>query len=81
VDKLKELERPEGEDGETAEKFVNAVASDIEGKGIPALEDLRDAVKKNDEQAAQQAAARLQGVETAESDKLARDLGATACAD
>ncbi|MEA2363326.1 MAG: hypothetical protein QOD71_2471 [Thermoleophilaceae bacterium] len=81
VDKLKALEQPDGEAGRAAEKFVAAVKTDIEGKGIPALEELRDALKKNDKQAAEKAARRLQAVQTTESDKLARDIGATACGD
>ncbi|MBA3262508.1 MAG: hypothetical protein H0T69_08585 [Thermoleophilaceae bacterium] len=81
VDKLKDLERPEGADGEAAQKFVNALETDIEDKGIPALEDLRDALKENDQQAAQKAAQRLQAIQTTNSDRLARDVGAKSCAD
>jgi hypothetical protein len=80
VDQLKDLERPDGAAGETAEKFVNAVDSDIGDKGIPALEDLRDAVKKKDQQAAQKAYQRLQTIETTTSDKLAREAGVKGCA-
>ena len=40
------------------------IQSDIEGKGIPALEDLRDAVKSKDQAAAQKAAQELQAIET-----------------
>lgn len=81
VDELKGLERPAGDAGEAADKFVNALQSDIEDKGIPALEDLRDALKDNDQQAAQKAAQRLQAIETTNSDKLARDVGAKGCAE
>src|SRR5215210_2300760 len=68
VDELKELDRPEGADGEAAEKFVSTLETDIEDKGIPALEDLRDALKDNDEQAARKAAQRIQAIETTDSD-------------
>jgi translation initiation factor 2B subunit (eIF-2B alpha/beta/delta family) len=81
VDDLAGLERPEGEDGQTAERFVNATRTEIEEKGIPALEDLRDALRDEDQQAAQEAAQKLQGIDTEESNKAARDLGATACAE
>jgi hypothetical protein len=81
VDKLKDLERPDGDAGEAADKFVNALQSDIEGKGIPALKALRDALKANDQQAAQKAAQQLQAIETTNSDKLAREIGAKGCAD
>jgi hypothetical protein len=79
LDKLKALDRPDGEAGQVAEKFVNAVESDIEDKGMPALEELRDALRKHDQQAAQRAAQRLQAVETTNSDKLAREIGAPTC--
>jgi formate dehydrogenase maturation protein FdhE len=79
LDDLRELERPEGADGEDAEKFVNALESDIEDKGIPALEDLRDALKDNDQQAAQEAAEKLQAIETSNTDQLAKKIGATDC--
>ena len=81
VDELQDLERPDGAAGEAADKFVDALGTDIEDKGIPALEDLRDAVRDEDEQAAQDAAERLQAIETSNTDKLARDIGAKACAD
>jgi hypothetical protein len=80
IDDLQDLEQPDGDAGEAAGKFVDALSSDIEDKGIPALEDLRDALKDNDEQAAQQAAQKLQAIETTNSDKLASDIGAKGCA-
>jgi hypothetical protein len=80
VDRLEDLERPDGEAGEQAERFVNAVQSDIEGKGIPALEDVRDALEDNDQDAARKAAERLQTLETPDSNRLAREIGAGACA-
>jgi len=81
VDELKDLERPDGAPGEAADKFVDALSTDIEDKGIPALEDLRDAVRDQDEQAAQKAAESLQAIETSNTDDLARGIGAKACAD
>src|SRR5919106_2169816 len=60
VDDLADLERPEGDAGETAEEFVNATRSEIQDEAIPALEDLRDAIESEDQQAAQEAAQRLQ---------------------
>jgi hypothetical protein len=79
VDELRDLEQPEGEAGANAEKFVRGLESDIEDKGIPALEDLRDALKDNDQKAAQEAAARLQAIETSNTDELAKKVGATDC--
>jgi hypothetical protein len=80
IDELQGLERPDGDAGAAAGEFVDALSSDIEDKGIPALEDLRDALKENDQQAAQAAAQKLQAIETTNSDKLARDIGAKGCA-
>jgi hypothetical protein len=81
VDDLSDLERPEGDAGEDAKKFVDALESDIEDKGIPALEKLRDAIKDKDTKAAQQAYQELAAIETTGSDKLAKQLGADGCAD
>jgi hypothetical protein len=81
VDELADLERPEGDAGETADRFVDATRREIEDEGIPALEDLRDALERRDQQAAQEAAERLQGIDTEESNSAARELGADACAE
>ena len=81
VDDLSELERPEGDAGKQAQRFVAVLESDIEDKGIPALEKLRDAIKDKDTQAAQQAYQQLAAIETTDSDKLAKQLGADGCAD
>ena len=79
VDELKELKRPDGATGEQAEEFVNAIESEID-KGVPALRDLGQAVKDNDQKAAQDAYRRLQEIEDTDTDKLARELGITGCA-
>jgi phosphate uptake regulator len=81
VDELADLERPEGEAGETAETFVNATRTEIEEKGIPVLEDLRDALADGDQQAAQEAAQRLQSIDSEASNKAAKELGADECAE
>jgi small-conductance mechanosensitive channel len=79
LEELRDLERPEGDSGEAAQRFVDSLGSDIEDKGIPALEDLRDALKDNDQQAAQQAAQKLQQIDASETDDLAKEIGATDC--
>jgi hypothetical protein len=81
VDELADLERPEGDAGETADEFVDATRTEIQDKGIPALEDLRDAIESEDQQAAEEAAARLQEISTEASNRAARELGATECAE
>jgi type I site-specific restriction endonuclease len=80
VDDLAELERPEGAAGERAEEFVDATRREIEGEGIAALEELREAVERRDQEAAQQVAERLREIDTGASNEAARKIGATACA-
>ena len=53
----------------------------IEQDGIPVLEDLRDAIKANDQKAAAAAYKRLQKVETGDATKAAKSLGISGCAD
>jgi hypothetical protein len=81
LDDLKDLDRPEGSAGEAADKFLTALESDIEDKGIPALEKLRDAARSNDQKAAQEAVAELQAIDSGNTDKLAVAAGAKGCAD
>jgi hypothetical protein len=80
LDDVKALDRPDGAAGEAANKFVNSLQSDIEDKGIPRLEKLRDALKNNDQAAAQKAAQELQAIDSGNTDKLAKAAGATGCA-
>ena len=80
VRRLKDVESPGGDDGETAERFVSTLEREIENDAIPALEDLREAVMRGDVGAADQAGARLRRLERSDSDRYARELGADACA-
>ncbi len=79
ADDLVALERPEGENGQTAEEFAEGFKSELNDDIVPALEDLQAALKKKDVQAVQEAAAKLQKLESSKSDSAARELGATAC--
>ncbi len=79
ADQLVELERPEGADGETATKFVEGFSEELDSKLVPALEELKAAVKDRDEEAVQAAAQKLSRLEASESDRYARELGARAC--
>jgi hypothetical protein len=80
VDALADLERPEGAAGERAEKFVDTTRREVEDVGIAALEELREAVERRDQEAAQQAAERLREIDTGASNEAARKVGAKACA-
>jgi hypothetical protein len=81
VAELDALERPEGEAGEKAERFLDATRTEIQDKGIPALEELRGAVESEDRDAIREAAQRLQGIDSSASNRTARQLGAKACAE
>jgi hypothetical protein len=81
TDQLSDLERPEGAAGETAQEFVEATRSELEEEGIPALEQLRDAIESRDQQAVAEAVARLQNLDTRESTRAAREIGADDCAE
>jgi hypothetical protein len=80
VRRVKAIERPEGDAGADAARFVTILEREVEDEAIPALEDLREAVTRQDQEAAAEAGARLKRLERSESDRLARDLGAEACA-
>jgi CHASE3 domain sensor protein len=80
ADDLADLDRPEGDTGETATKFAESFRTELEDKLIPALEALKRAIRDKDPQAMQEAASKLQGLEASESDRYARELGINACA-
>jgi hypothetical protein len=81
VTRLDELETPEGEDGEKAQAFIDAIKKDTDEKIKPALQELRNAAQAKDEKAIVAAAEKIQKVDTKEADKLANDVGARGCAD
>ena len=79
ADDLVALDRPDGADGEKAQQFAEGFKQELDEKLVPALEKLQKALQDKDAQAAQEAAAELQKLESTESDKFARELGANAC--
>jgi hypothetical protein len=78
--RLKAIDPPGGEDGDLAERFVRTLEREVEDDAVPALEDLRDAVRRGDRAGAEEAGGRLRGLESSKSDRYARELGADACA-
>ena len=80
ANELANLDRPEGETGETATKFADGFKSELEDKLVPALQELKSALQSGDPQKIQEAASKLQGLEASESDRYARQLGIRACA-
>ena len=80
VDRLRDLDKPGGDDGETADKFVDTLDRELNGQAIPALEELQSAVEDKDRRKAAAALQKLQSLENSQSDKYARELGADDCA-
>jgi hypothetical protein len=80
VNRLKAIERPAGEAGETADRFVDTLEQEFDEVALPALEDLKQGIRNEDRRTVANAARRLNGLETAESDRFARALGADSCA-
>jgi hypothetical protein len=81
VKRINDLEVPSGSDGEKAKEWQKAITDDAEQKLIPALEELEAAAKKNDTKGVVAAAGKLQKLDSSKTDQLARDIGATRCAD
>jgi hypothetical protein len=79
VDQLADLDRPDGQAGQRADEFVEATRREIEDEGIPALEDLRGAIESGDQKAVGEAAARLQNIDSSDSNRAARAIGAGRC--
>ena len=81
VRRVRELEVPEGADGEVAKAWQDEVARQADEQLIPALDRLEKAAQDEDEQALLAAAQELQDVDSSRAERLAGDLGATKCAD
>ena len=80
IERMKDLERPDGEDGDTAEEYVTKLEETLNKEVLPALDDLEKAVAAKDQEAIRAAATRLQGIDEEETDRLAAELGADKCA-
>ena len=81
VRRVRELEVPEGADGEVAQAWQDAVEQQANEQLIPALDRLEKAAQDEDNQALLAAAQELQDVDSSRAERLAGDLGATKCAD
>ncbi|MDQ3741582.1 MAG: hypothetical protein M3320_09740 [Actinomycetota bacterium] len=79
VSKVEDLEVPEGDDGEKAEQWKNAVKDEAENQLLPAVEELEKAAEANDEKAIVEAAQKIDQLEATESDRLAKELGLKEC--
>jgi bisphosphoglycerate-dependent phosphoglycerate mutase len=80
IERMKDLERPDDDDGETAEEYVTKLEQTLNREVLPALDDLEKAVVAKDQGAIRAAATRLQGIDEEDTDRLAAELGADQCA-
>ena len=81
IARMKDIERPDGEDGETAEEYVTKLEQTLNQEVLPALDELEKAVVAKDQEKVRAAATRLQEIDEEETDKLAAELGADACSE
>ena len=79
VRRLRAVEVPGGEDGEAAEAYVSEFTRRAEVAG-DALDDFIPALRRRDEEAIRELGERVQGLDDARLDELARAAGATGCA-
>jgi hypothetical protein len=81
IQRMQDIERPDGEDGELAQEYVTKLEKALETQVLPALDELEKAVKAKDQAGIRAAAAKLQAIDEEETDKIAKELGANGCAD
>jgi len=80
IDDLRDLDRPEGEAGQLAERYVNGLEQQLD-RGLPVLERFQQALESRDQQAIQRAAREAQALQGqgAELRRLANRLGLNQC--
>jgi hypothetical protein len=79
VRKLKAVERPEGDDGVKAQRWLDELQRQADAVKR-ALAALKDAARRNDEAAIKRAAERIQSIDSGRVDELASAAGARGCA-
>jgi hypothetical protein len=79
VRELKAVERPDGEDGVKAQRWLDELQRQADAIK-PALAALKDAARRKDETAIKRAVARIQAIDSSRVDQLASDAGARGCA-
>jgi len=79
IRRMRALDRPDGDDGQKAEEYVTKLQATLNEEMLPALDDLEAAVKAKSEVRIRAAAARLQAIDNAKTDRIAQDLGAEDC--
>jgi hypothetical protein len=81
VTKLSAVERPDGDDGVKAQRWIDAFRRQAKDQIKPALAALKDAARSKDTAALQRAAARIQEVDDTHVNQLARAAGSRTCGD
>ena len=79
VTKLSAVERPDGDDGVKAQRWIDAFKRQADEQIKPALAALKDAARSKDTAAIQRAVKRIQQVDENKVDQLARAAGARSC--
>jgi hypothetical protein len=78
VRRLKAVQRPDGEDGAKAERWLAELQRQADATR-PALAELKDAARRRDTAAIQAAVKRIQNLDDQRVNQLARDAGARVC--
>ena len=81
VDKLSAVERPDGDDGVKAQRWIDAFKRQADEQIKPALAALKDAARRKDTAALHRAALRIQKVDDTRVNQLAREAGSRSCGD
>jgi len=80
VDRIKGLDKPDGDAGEQAEQFTAAFEKFLEQDYRPGVEKLQKAVNSRDREQIRNAALSLRNINTQDVNRLAGQLGVTECA-
>ena len=81
VAELTAVERPDGDDGVKAKRWIDAFRRQADEQIKPALAALKDAARRKDTAALQRAARRIQDVDARRVNQLAREAGSQTCGD
>ena len=81
VAELTAVERPDGDDGVKAKRWIDAFRRQADEQIKPALAALKDAARRKDTAVLQRAAQRIQDVDARRVNQLAREAGSQTCGD
>ena len=79
VMRLKAIERPEGEEGAAAKRFVDTLGRDLETKTVPAHEAIKAGLRANSQAKIRRAARKLDAAENSAAYRYATQAGAEEC--